>query len=83
MVAGVLLLPSMCISTEAATYSVNKDGLGDFTAIQPAIAAADDGDTIIVDEGTYLENINFLGKAVVLRSTDPNDTSLAVRSASL
>ena len=32
----------------------------DYTTIQHAINQADNGDTIIVDPGVYLENINFL-----------------------
>lgn len=33
-------------------------------SIQSAIAAASDGDTIEVGPGTYVENINFMGKAI-------------------
>ena len=42
-------------------------------AIQTAIDAADDGDTIVVGVGTYYENINFRGKGIILTSADPND----------
>lgn len=43
----------------------------DYPTIQKAIDNADDGYTIIVDPGEYSENIDFLGKAISLRSTDP------------
>lgn len=43
------------------------------TSIQSAIDAAGNGDVIIVDPNTYYENINFLGKAITVRSIDPND----------
>ncbi len=43
------------------------------TTIQGAIEAARDGDTIIVSPGTYRENINFLGKVITVRSTNPDD----------
>ncbi len=46
-------------------------GPGD--SIQDAIDAAMDGDEIVVAEGTYLEAIDFLGKAITVRSTDPAD----------
>ncbi|MHC4642200.1 MAG: right-handed parallel beta-helix repeat-containing protein [Planctomycetota bacterium] len=36
-----------------------------------------DGDIIIVNPGTYIENINFMGKNITLRSTNPNDPNLA------
>jgi len=44
-----------------------------FSTIQRALLAATEGDTIIVAEGTYAENVDFLGKAVTVRSTDPDD----------
>ncbi|MGA1791502.1 MAG: PKD domain-containing protein, partial [bacterium] len=41
--------------------------------IQQAINNAQDGDEIILPEGIYIENINFLGKGITLRSSDPNN----------
>lgn len=45
-------------------------------SIQDAIDAASDGDTIVVQEGTYLENVNFRGKNIVLTGTNPDDPSV-------
>ncbi len=45
----------------------------DYPSIQSAINAAVNYDTIVVAPGTYYENINFLGKKITVRSTDPND----------
>lgn len=46
---------------------------GDFERIQQAIQSANSGDTIIVEAGTYLENIDFMGKGIKLTSIDPGD----------
>ncbi len=40
----------------------------DFGMIQEAVDQALDNDTVIVRPGTYFENIDFLGKAIVVRS---------------
>jgi hypothetical protein len=51
---------------------VAPDGTGDFTAIQPALDAAAEGQEIVVADGVYTgpgnRDLDFLGKAVVLRS---------------
>ncbi|MCF8345525.1 MAG: T9SS type A sorting domain-containing protein [Bacteroidales bacterium] len=41
---------------------------GDRSSIQGAIDAASNGDTVLVDTGTYYENINFQGKAITVSS---------------
>lgn len=62
------------IPCSAATITVNWDGSGDYTTIQAGIDAAVSGaDTVVVAEGTYVENISFGGKNIILRSTDPDD----------
>ncbi|MHC4285596.1 MAG: choice-of-anchor Q domain-containing protein [Planctomycetota bacterium] len=56
------------------TIYVDDDGLADFNNIQAAIDAAYDNDTIIVSDGVYTgdgnRDIDFLGKAIVLRSAN-------------
>lgn len=49
--------------------------------IQVAIDDANDGDTLIIQPGRYCENINFKGKKLNLRATDPNN--LAVVAATI
>ncbi len=44
-----------------------------YATIQMAINDANEGDTIIVSPGTYLENITFQGRNIVLTSTNPDD----------
>ena len=40
---------------------------GQYLTILAAINASSNGDTILVEPGTYTENINFRGKNIVLR----------------
>jgi hypothetical protein len=74
IVCSGLLVVLACSSVQAATFIVP----GDFGTIQGAIADAGtvNGDEIVVQPGTYPEAINFLGKAITLRSAsgDPNNT---------
>lgn len=47
-----------------------------YGTIQAAINAASDGGEVVVSPGTYQENINLAGKNILVRSTDPDDSSI-------
>lgn len=49
-------------------YSNIKNVPAQYSTIQSAINASVNGDTVLVAPGTYLENINFRGKKIVLTS---------------
>ncbi|MEO8512959.1 MAG: T9SS type A sorting domain-containing protein [Ignavibacteria bacterium] len=50
-------------------FSTIKNVPSGYSTIQAAITASVNGDTILVAPGTYMENINFRGKNIVLTST--------------
>jgi serine protease len=62
-IGGVLFL-LLNLEAVAATLRVPSQ----YAAIQQAINAAQNGDTVLVAPGTYVENINFIGKAITVTS---------------
>ena len=69
---ALILIVFITISVQANTLFVPDE----YVTIQLAIHNSNDGDIIIVAPGIYLENINFLGKDIVLSSTDPQDPEI-------
>jgi len=65
-----------CLGAELV---VDKEGTGDFTELPAAIEAAVDGDTVVVQPGTYEIDrpIVFAGKNIVLRAPEgPDQTTI-------
>jgi predicted outer membrane repeat protein len=60
-VCTLLVLPSAVFATIRYVPS-------GYTSVQSAIVASSNGDTVLVDHNTYLENIDFLGKRIVVAS---------------
>ncbi len=61
-----LLLCTTSVSAQIIT--VKQDGTGDFTTIQAAVDSAQNGDTVLVWQGTYVENIEIISKNITLGS---------------
>ena len=57
----------------SSSYAADINVPGDQPTIQAGIDAANPGDVVIVAPGEFFESINFNGKAITVRSTDPND----------
>jgi hypothetical protein len=66
----------------AATASASTIHVpADQPSIQAAIAAAVNGDVVVVDPGTYNESIDFLGKSITVRSSTPSDPASTIIDA--
>ena len=63
-----LVFLAMVVLTWGTAEATIRKVPRDLATIQAGIAAALDGDTVLVAPGTYYENINFLGKAITVRS---------------
>lgn len=57
-----------CLITQFSLKANIINVPGNYTEIQSAINASSDGDTVLVEPGSYFENINFRGKKIVLTS---------------
>ncbi len=71
-------------SASASTLVVDLGGTGNFSAIQPAIDAAQPGDTVLLKAGEYeiTESIRFKGKAITVRSeSGPEATTIRMSEA--
>ncbi|NLH18139.1 MAG: hypothetical protein GX455_16305 [Phycisphaerae bacterium] len=69
-----LILSTVVFSTVIpCAYSAHWVVPTDFLYIQDAIDASNDGDTIEVQLGRHVERIQFKGKNITLRSSDPDD----------
>ena len=74
LLLSLVLLSVLPISGFGAEIQVPSQ----YPTIQAAIDASQDGDVIIVQPGTYAENINFNGKAITLSSMNPLDSTIGV-----
>jgi hypothetical protein len=60
----LIIIISLCPLSSATIINIPAD----YPAIQQGIDASADGDTVLVQPGTYVENINFNGHNIVLGS---------------
>jgi parallel beta-helix repeat protein len=64
------------VSTESASAKLVITVPGDQPTIQSAIDVATAGDTVLVAPGTYVENLNFGGKAITVESNQGPEATI-------
>ncbi len=80
-VSDISSIQGVPASGRRGSLRVNTTGSGDYTAIQAAIDNSSTGDTIIVDPGTYTENIT-ISKSLQLVGSGPDATVIEGEGAS-
>src|SRR3954469_25677884 len=65
-----LVVISFVILSGILSAQVTINVPADIPTIQGAINAAHNGDTVLVAPGTYFENLDFVGKAITVKSSD-------------
>lgn len=68
--AILLIAACLCLSATQSIQAATINVPADQSTIQAGIDAASDGDTVLVSPGTYIENIDYSGKSVVLGSVN-------------
>jgi parallel beta-helix repeat protein len=69
---SALVLSCLVVSLAAPSFLRAQNTIhvpGDVSTIQGGIEAASNGDTVLVTPGTYVENIDFKGKAITVTSS--------------
>jgi len=65
----IMLSPAALVLAASVAQATDIDVPADQPTIQQAIVAAQDGDRVLVAPGTYVERIDFLGKAIQVIGT--------------
>lgn len=76
MIGLCMFLALFCASSSSEALATTRRVPADHPTIQQAINASINGDTVIVSPGTYVENINFLGKAITVVSEAGPDVTI-------
>jgi hypothetical protein len=76
ILTAICVVLSISVLTSAAIRTVPDQ----YGTIQAAIDDCNDGDTVVISPGTYTgdgnQDIDFKGKAIIVRSSDPDDPDI-------
>ena len=70
------VLTLLISSAQAATITVDATGGGDFSSLQAAVDAAASDDRLVINSGTYAENISISGKNLNLEGAGSLTTTI-------
>ena len=71
--AATLCLALLASSSVSDVITVDHDGAGDFSTIAAGVAAASDGDTVLIRAGTYFEsNLELSGDITIEGELGPD-----------
>jgi hypothetical protein len=73
--------PAVCLLIVPLSWAATLVVPDDYATIQGAINASVNGDTVLVLQGTYYENIDFLDRNIVLTSDDWSDSGVIIDGA--
>lgn len=74
MLVGIIIIAALWVTNPATAAVIRVPQ--DYQTIQGGIDQARSGDEVIVSPGYYVENLQYGGKNIVVRSTDPNNAAV-------
>jgi len=76
----IYIFTALFVLTHGLAYSATIRVPADIDNIQSAIEVAQDGDSILVADGTYVKRLDFLGKALVVQGNIENPERVIIRT---
>jgi hypothetical protein len=72
----VLMVLGLALCVAPPALAATRNVPADYPSIQSAIDASVNGDVVLVAPGTYLERLDFMGKAITVASTGGPDVTI-------